>query len=179
MPFLNLLNSINIDWEGNCIFENGKVTGFKNNSLTNSYNLKPIPQSEKAINDAKEAMLILEAAMRPATQNEIAICIKRLSLHCGMQAKAPEDVKYMFLDYCNDLKQFPANLIENACEEYRKLPEGNKFMPSSGQLISLINGRFKKMQFMKTRINKILGNEPEQKENGGVSLLDALNKLVS
>lgn len=177
LPFLNLLNDRYIDWDENCIFENGKVVGFHRQTTTNSYTLRPIPKSEKALNDAKTALLILEGAMQRASSDQIAIIIKRLSLHCGMQAKAPGDVKYMFLDYCNDLKEYPAQLIETACEEYRKLPEGNSFMPSSGQLISLMNSKFKKMQFIKRRINKILGVE-DKLEIRGLSLIEALDKLI-
>lgn len=141
--------------------------------------MRPIPTSDRAINEAKEAMLILESALRPATKEQIAVCIKRLSLHCGMQAKAPEDVKYLFLDYCNDLKQYPAQLIESACEKYRKLPEGNSYMPSSGQLIALMQDKHTKMLFMKSRINKILGITTPEKGNTGLSLMEALDKLIS
>lgn len=154
------------------------MVGFKTELSTNSFRMVPIPKSDKAVNDAKEALKIIDAALTPATPNQIAVAVKKLSLHCGMQNKAPEEVKYMFQDYCNDLGSFPIQLIEDACASYRKLPQGNNFMPSSGQLIAMMAEKQKKLQFLKTRVNKILGVEVERKENRGVSLMDVLNSLV-
>lgn len=143
--------------------------------------MRPVPKSEAVMRDAMEADKLLEAVMRPATHEQIAIAIKKLALHCGMQAKAPEEVQYMFLDYCHDLAEYPAALIEGACTEYRKLPEGNNFLPSSGKLISLMQPKFSKMKFMRKRVNQILGlnNRKTQgvRENKTVSLMDAINAL--
>ncbi len=180
LPFLNLIKNNDVDWDDNCIFENGKVTGFKRDLVTNNYRMRPIPRGDKAINDAKEAAKILDVALRPATPNQIAVAVKKLSLHCGMQAKAPEEVKYMFQDYCNDLGKYPIQLIEDACAQYRQLPEGNNFMPSSGTLISMMNEKYHKMQFLKVRIDKILGTHVEiKRENRTLSLNEALNQLVN
>ncbi len=181
LPFVNLLKDKNIDWEGNCIFENGKVVGFKTKKASNHYHMRPIPTRGKALGEARDASKILDIMMYPATPDQVAIVFKKLSLHCGKQKKTDEENRFLFMDYYADLKKYPATLIEEACEKYRRLPEGNEFMPSSGKLISLIAEKYHKMKFLRTRIDKILGTyvEPKKKKNQTVSLSEALEKLTS
>lgn len=180
LPLLKLLSNQEVDWDGVCNFEDGKVVSFKYDLPSNHRQMRPIPQSDKAKQDAKIALSVLEGLMKPATSDQIAIAVKRLSLHCGMQAKAPEDVKSMFLDYCHDLKKYPIKLLEDACAKYRTMPEGNQFMPNSGQLMALMHEKYTKMLFMKIRIDKILGTyvSPEPKQNRVLSLDEALDRLM-
>lgn len=178
---LNQITDKNIDWEGHCEFdENGKVVKFKIPNPSNNFRMAPIPMDNKTLHEAKIADLTLKAIMQPATKEQIAICIKRLSLHCGMQAKAPEEVKYLFLDYCNDLAAYPIKLIEDACKGYRTTSEGNQFMPSSGKLISIIEPKYRKFKLLRTRIDKILGTyiASTERQNKTLSLDEALNKLM-
>ncbi len=177
--FANLLNNKDVDWDGNCIFEDGKVTGFKNQVATNHWHMRPIPSGERAMNDAKEAKKILEAVMMPAAREQITLTLKKLSIVCGKANKTPAEISSMLGDYYTDLKNYPIKLIEEACEAYRKLPEDNQFMPTSGKLISLMGGKWAKMQFMKTRIDKILGIYTYQKpkENKMLSLSEVLEQL--
>lgn len=178
---LSLINNRDIDWDGNCVFdEDGKVVEFKTQSSSNHYRMRPVPKTDAVMRDAFEADRLLSSIMQPATGDQIALAIKKLALHCGLQGKAPEEVQYMFLDYCHDLAEYPVVLINEACATYRKLPEGNNFLPSSGKLISLMQGKYSKMKFMRKRINQILGlcSEPVQgRENKTMSLMDALNAL--
>ena len=177
---MNLINDKDIDWEGNCIFENGKVVGFKHESTSNHKHMLPIPKAEWLVNSANVAMMALEAIMQPATPDQIAIEVKKLSLHCGKTNKTPEEVKYMTMDYYNDLKGYPIKLIAEACQKYRTLPEKNEFMPNSGKLIALMAVKWHKMKFLKERINKILGThrEPERKRNEVLSLDEALEAII-
>jgi len=134
------------------------------------------------LQEAKEAKKILQDIMHPATKEQIAIIIKRLSLHCGMQSKEPQEVKYMFIDYCHDLANYPAFLIEEACAKYRTKHEGNKFLPSSGQIIALIDEKYKKIKFIQMRIDQILGTYSpigsQTNHNKPISLNEALSKLI-
>lgn len=176
------MDNKNIDWDENCIFEDEKVTGFKISRASNNYRTLPIPNDDKTLQEARQAAVLLDSVMQPATREQIAIAVKKLALHCGLQAKAPEDVKSMFMDYCIDLKAFPAKLINDACQEYRTMHEGNNFMPSSGKLISLMEVKLRMMKNMRNKIDKILGirNEPSNlKQNQTISLTEALNKLIS
>ena len=175
-----MLNNKDIDWEGNCIFEDGNVVGFKVDKASNHRYMQPIPKNEYIVNSAKEAKKTLDAVMQPATFDQIGIEIKKLSLHCGKANKNAEETKYMFMDYCKDLEGYPIKLIAEACEKYRKLSEGNEFMPNSGKLIALMAEKWHKMKFLKTRIDKILGTyvEPAKKQNRVLSFDEALAQLA-
>ncbi len=176
-----MLNNKDIDWDGNCVFEGEKVTGFKNQVATNHWHMRPIPCGERAINDAKEAKKTLEAVMQPITFEQMMVIFKKLYLVVGKQTRTPEEMKYMFNDYYADLKTYPTKLIEEACELYRKLPDDNQFMPTSGRLIALMGAKWAKMNFLKSRIEKILGvyMAPTQKQNRTLSLDEALDKLTN
>ena len=179
MPFLNLLINKDIDWDGDCVFENGAVAKFKTEKTSNHWRMRPIPQGLKARNEALEAKERLEKIMRPATKDQISICLKKLSLHCGMQNKAPNEVSAMVADYLYDLAKYPVILLEEACATYRAAPEGNQFMPRSGQLVTLMKDKYHKMKFLQMRIDKILGLyvEPAQKQNKALSLNEILDRL--
>lgn len=177
---INLVKNKDIDWYGVCNFDsNGRIESYKKpNSPNNKSWLKPIPKNESILNEATECLKSLEMYMQPATQLEITACMKRLSLHCGMQNKAPAEVASLLLDYIHDLSKYSLTLIETACAKYRQLPEGNRFMPGSGQLIALMVEEEKKMQLIRSRLEKILGlGGRQKKETGMVSLTEVLENL--
>ncbi len=175
-----MLNRTDIDWDGNCNFEDGKVVSFKIANAANHYQMRPIPSNDRAINDAREAKKVIEAIMQPASYEQMVVVFKKLSSHCGKVNKSPEDIKYMFNDYYHDLKKYPIKLIEGACEAYRKLPEDNAFMPTSGKLIALMAEPWHAIKRVEVKINKILGLhvEPAMKQNKMLSLDEALAKLL-
>lgn len=175
-----MLNDKDIDWEGNCIFEDGKVAGFKTEKASNHKYMMPIPQFDWLQESAKIASKQLDGFMYPATPDQIGIEIKKLSLHCGKSNKSQEETKYMFMDYCKDLESYPIKLISEACDKYRKQAEGNEFMPSSGKLIALMADKWHKMKLLRQRIDKILGTSapPHQKQNRVLSLDEALEQLI-
>lgn len=176
-----MLNRTNIDWNGNCIFEGGKVVGFKIANASNNYQMVPIPSNERTIADAKHNMEILKAIMKPATMEQVALIFKRLHTSCGKQNRSPEEMKYMFNDYYADLGKYPPKLIQDACDAYRRLPEGNEFMPQSGKLIALMCADWNYLHFLKSRIEKILGIyvEPLRKQNRTVPLDEAMERFKS
>lgn len=139
--------------------------------------MKPIPQGEGIINDALKADKLLQSVMNPATREQIAMAIKKLSLHCGKQFKNPDDIKHMFNDYCEDLAEYPALLINQACKSYRTQAEGNNFMPSSGKLIELMSKRMHSLRKIKSRVDKILGVQPVANEKP-VSLNEAIERMM-
>jgi len=171
-----------IDWDGNCEFdENGVVVRFKKPNPANSFSMRPIPQTDAVLSDAKAAKATLDVALRPPAKQELALIVKKLSLHCGMQKKAPEEVNLLFADYWEDLKAYPKFLIEEACQKYRLLPEGNDFMPSSGKLVSMMAEKLAKLNFIRRRVDKILGlqvDDTKPKQNKPVSLSEALDKIL-
>lgn len=154
------------------------MESFKRDVPTNNFHMRPIPRGEKAMSDARDADRVLASIMQPATANQIGVVLAKLSLHCGKQNIPEEHLKFMYQDYFKDLGKYPIKLIEEACSTYRKLPD-SRFMPSSGQLIAFMAEKYAKMQFMRMRIDKILGRwvEPAPKSNKQVSLDEALAKL--
>jgi hypothetical protein len=180
--FVETLKQASIDWDGNCEFdESGKVVGFKIDSPSNNRYMRPIPRSDKSITEAMKTKSILQDAMKSPSKSEMSVELKKLSLHCGLQNKAPEEVALMAEDYFEDLGQYPLFLLQEACKKYRTLPEGNNFMPSSGKLISLMADKYHKLKFLQSRVDKILGLHLEAekpRENKGISLNEALNRLL-
>ena len=156
------------------------MVGFKKPSVHNSFQMVPIPQSEEVLQEANVASERLREAMRPSKVEEVAMVLKRLSLHCGMPPRSPEEVKSMLGDYYHDLGEYPIALLEEAAESLRKMEEGSKYLPSSGKLISMMMPKYRKMQLMRKRIDQILGVyvEPVRKENKMMSLTEALNNLL-
>ena len=146
-------------------------------STKNSFQMRPIPRTEGALMAAKQAKQSLCQALTPATRGQIAVLIKKLSLHCGMQAKAASEVKMLLADYCIDLAGYPAYLIEEACGEIRRDPS-NKFLPSSGALIQIMTPKMNKLKLIKRRVDKILGEEKDpqpKKQKGMISISSALD----
>ena len=178
--FLGMLNDSDIDWDGNCNFVDKKVISFKIDKATNHYRMRQIPSGLDALNDAKEALKTLQGIMRPSTFDQVAVAIKKLSIHCGKQNRSANEIASMIEDFYHDLKKYPFKLIVEACDKYRALPEDNNFMPSSGQLIALMADKWHGMKRMEIRINKILGLHIQEKprENKTLSLDEALKGFM-
>lgn len=158
----SLLNSRLIDWEGNCEFdENGKVTGFRRETNTNSYSLRPIPKDSEIVEQAKAARLQIDDICRPCNKKEFAEIITRLSLHCALQKKDQGLIKALMQDYWEDIGHYPLPLVKEACVLYRRLPSGNEFMPTPGKLMDLVRPRLIQFERMVRKINLILGGESE------------------
>jgi hypothetical protein len=179
--FLEIVASKNIDWNGNCVFENGKVVGFKYQDSSNHFRMIPVPQGNRARNAASQALEAINQALRHSSVTEIALILKKLSTHCAKVNKSPTEVDLIGTDYISDLRKYPAFLITEACESYRLQPSDNQFMPSSGKLISMMTPKYLKLKALKVKAEKILGiyEEPAKRENKPVSLMDALNNVLS
>ena len=182
----SLLKNDRIDWNGSCEFdEDGKFVSFTNpNNPRNQMGLKPIPkydvdsQVKKELSEARKS---LDDMIRPPDKNQFSTMITKLGLHCGMQQKKPESVKAMLRDYWEDFGDYPLFLIEKACQKYRKMEEGNKFMPNSGKMISMMYEENYKLKKLSDRLNRLLGedkpNNSEKRQNGIVHIEDILNRV--
>ena len=156
-PLQTLLTDSRIDWLDNCIFKDGKVVDFKIHTASNSFQMRPVPQSEQAKIDAKVALESVQKQLKPATPDQIAICLKRLSLHCGMQYKSENDYKHILLDYIKDLKDYSFFSIAWACAEYRLQVEGNNFLPKSGVLVEKMKTKQFFLKRTEQKLLRILG----------------------
>ena len=176
MHLVRICQNTNIDWNGNCQFDDDvKVIVFNTSSTKNSFGIQPIPSDNTIVEDAKKAKVDIAKALEPAKREEIALAIKKLSLHCGMQKRSPDEVRYMFNDYCQDLKEYPVALIELACTQVRMNPE-KAFLPSSGELVEVIRPRFNKLKSLHKRILQILGEDINEQADS-IPLHELLNRL--
>lgn len=65
----------------------------------------------------------------------------RLVVHCPMRNMDERQFGVLFNDYLDDLSPYPAQMIAEACREYRLDPK-NTFFPSSAQILALVNQRW-------------------------------------
>jgi hypothetical protein len=167
---VDLVHKTSIDWDGIAIFEDGKVVGFKrSNNPDNSFSLKPIPQGEGVIREAREAKPTLDALLAPPTEDAFNMMFKILTLNYNHQAKSETEWALITGAWKHDLAHYPKVLIQQVFGEIRK--DGNQdFMPKIGNIIQRIDKPYKKIKRMEKRINQILGIE-EVKEQ---SLMDVL-----
>ena len=110
----------------------------------------------------------LELALKPAKEDEIMTQLARLRLHFSAGYVTAEEFKYLIKDYLADLADYPRDLIEMACNEYRRNTE-NQFFPKIGQLLKLIRDPWFKRKGKLSRLRKLLevsnqAYEEDQKE---------------
>jgi hypothetical protein len=178
-----LLENNSYDWNGDYVFnEDGSVnitgTNARNpNSLMN-VNQRPFPKmSDTGRQQIEQVNESLGQALAPPSRQQFAEQITRLSFHCGMQHKHPRAVEAMMEDYFTDFGHYPYSLLVEACDEYRRKPEGNSFMPNSGQFMALMDRKFRKLKMYKQRSEKLLGIErPAAEGSGQIKLGDFLKR---
>jgi hypothetical protein len=61
-----------------------------------------------------------QAAMRPATPQEIAVILGRLATHFPLPDLPPEHHQLAFDDYADDLAEYPIGVIAEAAREWRR-----------------------------------------------------------
>jgi hypothetical protein len=112
---------------------------------------------------AREA-LSAEAArcadlLKPSRRDEVMALLGKLILHFPQTNMGDNQLLVLFEDYLNDLKEFPAFAIAEACKEYRLSPE-NRFFPSVGWLVSRSKDATYPLRHKLGTIQKILRAEP-------------------
>lgn len=80
--------------------------------------------------------------MRPADPKYLGICLKRLSLHYHLPEMTETERESFWMDYQRDIGDVPDDLIEMACERWRKRKE-NRFFPRPCELLELCEERLK------------------------------------
>ncbi len=175
-----LLSSERVDWSGKYAFHEDGEIDFQRTTENGVGSINTLIRPMPSLNDENRAEFertraVLLDAMRPPTKLEFGDLITRLSFHCGMQAKDPGAVASMTKDYWNDFGHYPYSLIQNACAKYRRLPEGNNFMPNSGKFIELMSHEYHKLKRMLERAEKLLGIS-SQEEAGRIDLMNVLKR---
>jgi hypothetical protein len=167
-----LIQKKSIDWDGDAVFEDGKLVKFHNDSSKNNWNLKPIPQGEGVIKEAQEAKQRLDAILTPPTEDAFNMMFKILTLNYNHQSKSETEWALISGAWKHDLAHYPKVLIQQVFGELRK--DGNqKFMPNIGEVVQRIERPYRKIKKIEGRVNKILGIE-EKKEQ---TLLEQLNNI--
>lgn len=140
-----MLDSNEIDWSG-------KLLGA-------SFNIRrkvpAIPKKSKTYCLILIAIRQYEIALKPAKPAEILNLLARLKLHFASSYTTENEFQYMLTDYLADLAQYPKDLLELACVEFRKNPE-SQFFPKIGQLIKLIERHFYPRKLRLTKLKKLL-----------------------
>lgn len=139
-----LTNLEGIDWTGTLLGRSDRIT-----SAVHVISRKSGTYGNLLIDIRK-----LEIALKPAKE-EIMTQLARLRLHFSAGYVTAEEFKYLLKDYIADLAQYPKDLIEMACNEYRRHTE-NQFFPKFGQLIKLIQESWFKRKGKLARLKKLL-----------------------
>jgi hypothetical protein len=134
-----------IDWTGIALGKSDRV----------SSSVPVISKKSKTYGNLLIDIRKLEIALKPAKEEEIMTLLARLRLHYNASYMSAEGFKSLLKDYITDLAQYPRDLIEMACIEYRKNTD-NQFFPKIGQLIKLINEAWYKRKGKLTRLKKLL-----------------------
>jgi hypothetical protein len=106
----------------------------------------------------------LEISLKPANTREILTLLAKLRLHFASSVMSEEEVAILLEDYLTDLAPYPADIIEQACIEYRKDGK-NLFFPKIGQLLTLMDKYWYPRKFKLKKLNKLLElSNQQQKE---------------
>ena len=81
--------------------------------------------------------------LKPASVEQIADMLIKLSLQYPSPAMNKEQFKMMIIKYIEDLSPYPIDLIEQACAAYAQNTD-NRFFPKSYKLSDLIMGAWRK-----------------------------------
>ena len=105
-----------------------------------------------------------ESALRPTHPKTIVKILAQLRLHYAHSELGEDALMVLLDDYVQDLKLYPADLIEQACIDYRKSPDDSRFFPVSGQLIKYIEPQWfaRKTKLMKLKKLLEVSNQAEE-----------------
>ena len=141
----HLTNLEGIDWTGRLLGKSERISSA----------VPVIPRKSSSYGNLLIDIRKLEITLKPAKEDEIMTCLARLRLHYAAGYMTAAEFKYLLIDYATDLAAYPKDLIEAACNEYRRNTE-SQFFPKVGQLIKLINEPWFKRKGKLTRLRKLL-----------------------
>ena len=75
----------------------------------------------------------LEISLKPAHPKELLILLSKLRLHFAHSEISRESAQLMFEDYLTDLVEYPKDIIEKVCTEFRTECD-EKFFPRISQI---------------------------------------------
>ena len=106
------------------------------------------------------AIRALRSSLVPADPLVTMECLTRLKVHA---TKAPEkseaEWRLIFRDYARDLAEFPADIIHDGCETYRKT---TPWWPHVSDLLALMEPKLAERRDMLARAEKLAAGGPEK-----------------
>lgn len=167
-----MMSSQSFDWDGVGKWEDGKLVGFVNKSAYNNWSIKPIPQDEQAIAEAKQTKAIVDKLLQPPSYDYFAQMYKAMTLNYNHQDKSEKEMSmYASMWWADIGSKYPQELILQAFRDIRRTSQ--QFMPKIGEVIERVEKPYKKLKELERKANLVLGIE-EQKE---LSLIEQLNNI--
>jgi hypothetical protein len=127
---------------------------------------KPLPENMEA--QLPTIYSTLESGLRPTGKEALAIELGRLGLHCRPPDHSQSQLKILMEDYIEDLSEFPLDLIQDACKEWRR---NEKWWPKISELREIITKLHSERKNALFRANSIInslelakGNNPFSKK---------------
>ena len=105
--------------------------------------------SPEEVEQARAAAREICASLTPARADEIAVFYEQLSLHYPQFPRSSAESRMVVENWLEDLADYPADLIAEACRRWRRSAE--KFFPSPGQLLKHIEPMLKHRQALQRR----------------------------
>ncbi len=147
------MKSTEIDWSG-------KMLGISPNV---SRTVPVIAKKSREYGMLLIAIRQIELALKPAKAGEILCLLARLKLHYTTNYVSSEEFKYLLRDYLTDLAEYPKDILESACINYRKNTD-NQFFPKIGQLIKIMDQIWYPRKAKLTKLKKLLEVSNQSKE---------------
>ena len=113
-----------------------------------------IAQNRRAIS---EALASLEVHLEPAEERFIGQCLGRLAMTKIMRDGSPVEWKHRMGEYLRLLKDFPADIWQDACDE---LALASKFFPDPSELNEALGKRLSERRIQISRLGRMLRDKP-------------------
>ena len=98
---------------------------------------------ENALEAAREYRNAIEPFTRPCEPERLGVALKRLSLHYAIPQMTETERDSFWADYRADIGHIPGDLIEDACEQWRRDP-ARKFFPRPCELLEMVEATYKR-----------------------------------
>ena len=105
----------------------------------------------------------MKELLKPAKSKEIMSSLSRLNLHFPITYLEDDEVDVLMNDFLSDMSEYPIDIIEKACADYRKDPN-NLYFPKIGRLLGIIKKYWYMRKWKLERLEKLLSvsNAKEQ-----------------
>lgn len=156
-----------VDWDGQYKPYSGAMMQHKlTGEVVPSMRPKPsaITPENPQYDVVHEAYRKSQAIMRKPSNDEIFKMLYELTLHTADKRLSDNEYKLKFSGMAKDLSAYPASLIRETLEGWRKRPETPLYFPTTGQLQEEMHYRHTQLKKVFKRISVIAGKEVEEEQ---------------